>query len=189
MTGYHNATQHINKLHIAIVNQDGKAREAIQNKIMGSRQLLLLLVSIFILLIIVSIIHLFVEPAAPFWKMWLFESCVFLSSICVTQMGLALFGHFALFFKSAACPANVNDREKHHSLPLLAPLYQHIGQFLPSGVPGFMQLIYIGQDLWSFVLHLLPISIMTWGITVLKTSQEKSAPVPVASGTTLSATN
>jgi hypothetical protein len=89
-------------------------------EIFWSRQLLLLLVSIFIPLIIVSIIHLFVEPAAPFWKMWLFECCVFLSSICVTQMGLALFGHFAPFFKSAVCPANVNDRGKHYSFPIVS---------------------------------------------------------------------
>lgn len=156
----------------------------------GQAKLLLLLVSTFIPLIIVSIIHLFVEPAAPIWKMWLlFESCVFLSSICVTQMGFALFGHFAPFFNLLLVPLMLMTGRNIIPSPLLAPFYQHIGQFLPSGVPGFMQLIYIGQDLWSFMLNLLPISIMTWGITVLKTSQEKSAPVPVASGTTLSATN
>ncbi|MFU1795972.1 hypothetical protein ACM1RC_19085 [Paenibacillus azoreducens] len=66
-------------------------------KIFWSRQLLLLLVSIFIPLIIVSIIHLFVEPAAPFWKMWLFESCVFLRVFASRRWALRCLAILRLF--------------------------------------------------------------------------------------------
>lgn len=97
-----------------------------------------------------------------------------LESICVTQMGLALFGHFVPFFNLLFVPLMLMTGGNIIPSPLLAPFYQHIGQFLPSGVPGFMQLIYIGQNLWSFVLHLLPISIMTWGIKGNYRTKDKS---------------
>lgn len=150
-------------------------------EIFWSRQLLLLLISILAPLFICAVIRLFVEPAASFWKMWLFECCVFLSGTCVTQMGLALFGHFAPFFNLLPIPLMIMTGGTIIPSSMLAPFYRYIGNFLPSGIPGFMQLIYIGQGIWIFILNLLLISIVTWGITVLKIYREKSESSSVTS--------
>jgi hypothetical protein len=146
--------------------------------IFWSRQLLLLLISILAPLVIIAVIDFFVEPAAPFWKMWLFECCVFLSGTCVTQMGLSLFGHSAPFFNLLPIPLMIMTGGTIIPSSMLAPFYRHIGNFLPSGIPGFTKLIYIGYGISNFVLYLLLISIVTWGITVLWIYREKNATSP-----------
>ncbi|MCC8438558.1 ABC transporter permease [Brevibacillus sp. M2.1A] len=143
-----------------------------------SRQFLLLLISILASLFLSAVIYLFVEPAAPFWKMWMFECFVFLSGICVTQMGLTLFGHSAPFFNLLPIPLMIMTGGTIVPSSMLTPIYQHLGSCLPSGIPGFMQLIYIGHGIWSFVLNLLLLSAVTWGITVLRIYMEKSTASP-----------
>jgi hypothetical protein len=57
---------------------------------------------------------------------------------------------------------------------MLEPFYRHIGSFLPSGIPGFMQLVYIGHGIGGSVQNLFLISIVTWGITVLRVTLEEN---------------
>lgn len=151
--------------------------------IFWSRQLLLMMITILASLFISSVIYLFIEPAAPFWKMWLFEWCVFLSGMCVTQMGLTLFGHSAPFFNILLIPLMIMTGGTIIPSSMLSPFYQFIENFLPSGIHGFMQLVYIGQGIGSFVLNLLLISIVTWAITVLRTYMEKEVSAEIIMST------
>ncbi|GGN97873.1 YhgE/Pip domain-containing protein [Saccharibacillus kuerlensis] len=153
-------------------------------QIFWSRQLLLLLISVFAPLIIIGVAQLFAQPAASFGSMWMLLGCVFLASACVTQMSFALFGNAAPLFNVALVPLQLMTAGNIIPAAMLAPFYRHFGSFLPApnGIQGFMRLIYNGSGAGTFMLHLLLIALVTWAVTLLRVQLQNPAPSPAAAG-------
>ncbi|MDO3408217.1 ABC transporter permease [Saccharibacillus sp. CPCC 101409] len=157
--------------------------------IFWSRQILLALVALGAPLPVIGLARLFAEPAASFGSMWLLLVCVFLASICVTQMSFALLGSAAPLFNVALVPLQLMTAGNIVPSSMLAPFYRHFGSFLPApnGIQGFMRLIYNGEGAGTFMLHLLLIAAVTWGITLLRTGLQKPAVSPAAGATAAAA--
>jgi len=149
--------------------------------IFWGRQLLLLGVSIIGSLIVTGVAMVFADTAASFWQMWGFHILVYIACIAVTQMGFALFGNAAPLFNVALIPFQLMTAGNIIPSAMLTPFYRHIGSFLPApnGIQGYLRLIYSGAPVTTFVIHLLLIAIITWGITVLRTALIRPASSPL----------
>lgn len=147
-------------------------------EIFWGRQILLLGVSIIGSLIVTGIAMLFADTAASFWQMWGFHILVYMACIAVTQMGFALFGNAAPLFNVALIPFQLMTAGNIIPSAMLTPFYRHIGSFLPApnAIQGYLRLIYSGAPVTVFVIHLLLIALITWGITVLRTALTRPAP-------------
>ncbi|WP_458118626.1 YhgE/Pip domain-containing protein [Paenibacillus sp. Z6-24] len=150
-------------------------------EIFWGRQILLLGVSIIGSLIVTGAAMLFADTAASFWQMWGFHILVYIACIAVTQMGFALFGNAAPLFNVALIPFQLMTAGNIIPSAMLTPFYRHIGSFLPApnAIQGYLRLIYSGAPMTTFVIHLLLIALITWGITVLRTAMTHPAPSPL----------
>lgn len=115
---------------------------------------------------------LFSDVASSFAIMWGFQVLVFLSCICLTQMSFVLFGNAGPLFNVALVPIQLMTAGNIIPVVMLTPFYRHIGSFLPvpNAIQGYLKLIYNGEAVTQYVIHLLLISIVTWGITILRLS-------------------
>lgn len=147
-------------------------------QIFWSRQILLLAVAVLMPLLVNGVAFLFTDVASSFWQMWFFHVLVSLACICLTQMSFALFGIAAPLFNVAMVPLQLMTAGNIIPAAMLAPFYRHFGNFLPAsnGVQGFTRLIYGGGSVSSFMINLLLISIVTWGITFARVGLQKEAP-------------
>ncbi|WP_052723711.1 YhgE/Pip domain-containing protein [Paenibacillus wulumuqiensis] len=150
-------------------------------EIFWGRQILLLGVSIIGSLIVTGAAMLFADTAASFWQMWGFHILVYIACIAVTQMGFALFGNAAPLFNVALIPFQLMTAGNIIPSAMLTSFYRHIGSFLPApnAIQGYLRLIYSGAPVTTFVIHLLLIAMITWGITVLRTALTRPAPSPL----------
>lgn len=149
--------------------------------IFWGRQLLLVGVSLFGSLIVTSVAMLFADTAASFWQMWGFHMLVYAASIGVTQMAFALFGNAAPLFNVALIPLQLMTAGNIIPAAMLTPFYRHIGSFLPApnAIQGYLRLIYNDAPVGSFVLNLLLITLITWGVTWLRTALIRPATAPL----------
>lgn len=151
-------------------------------QIFWGRQILLLLIAVVASLLITSVALLFAETAASFWQMWSFHILVYISCIAVTQMAFALFGNVAPLFNVALIPLQLMTAGNIIPTAMLAPFYRNIGHFLPASnaIQGYLRLIYSGASVSSFVIHLIWIAVITFGITWIRTALIKPAPSPIS---------
>lgn len=150
-------------------------------QIFWGRQILLLAISIVASLLITTVATLFADTAASFWQMWSFHLLVYISCIAVTQMAFALFGNVAPLFNVALIPLQLMTAGNIIPAAMLSPLYRNVGHFLPApnAIQGYLRLIYSGASVSSFVIHLLWIAIVTFGITWIRTALINPAPSPI----------
>ncbi|WP_112180495.1 YhgE/Pip domain-containing protein [Paraliobacillus zengyii] len=139
-------------------------------QIFWGRQLLLLLVSIFGSLIVTSVAMLFADTVASFWQMWGFHILVYMASISVTQMSFALFGGLGALFNTALVPLQLMTAGNIIPADMLTGFYRHLGNFLPASnaIQGYMRLIYSGASISPFIMNLLLITVVTFGISLLR---------------------
>ncbi|MFX3632286.1 MAG: YhgE/Pip domain-containing protein [Candidatus Pristimantibacillus sp.] len=141
--------------------------------IFWSRQILLLCIAIIVPLIITGVAMIFSgEIASSFVAMWGFQVLVFLSCICLTQMSFTLFGNAGPLFNVALVPIQLMTAGSIIPAMMLTPFYRHLDNFfpVPNAIHGYLKLIYNGEPVTQYVIHLLLISIVTWGITILRLS-------------------
>ncbi|WP_138494647.1 YhgE/Pip domain-containing protein [Paenibacillus pinistramenti] len=152
-------------------------------QIFWARQVILLGVALAAPLVVTGVAMLFADPASSFWAMWGYHILVYLACICLTQMTFALFGGLGALVNVALIPFQLMTAGNILPAAMLTPFYRHIGDFLPAsnGVRGYLRLIYSGADVSVYVLHLLLIAVVTWGITFLRTALDKQQAQPVAS--------
>lgn len=148
-------------------------------QIFWSRQLLLVIVALAVPTIIVSLAVSFQDVAAPYWKLWLFHVLVAAACISFTQMSFSLFGNAGPLFNVAMVPLQLMTAGNIIPANMLAPFYQHFGSFLPAsnGVQGFTKLIYTGETVSTFALHLVLILLVTFAITVIRLAAQKEKAV------------
>lgn len=148
-------------------------------QIFWSRQMLLLIVALDVPTIIISLTVAFQDVAASFWKLWLFHVLVTAACISFTQMSFSLFGNAGPLFNVAMVPLQLMTAGNIIPANMLAPFYQHFGAFLPAsnGVQGFTKLIYTGESVSVFAVHLVLLLLVTFVITIIRlaTQKEKAA--------------
>lgn len=145
-------------------------------EIFWGRQLLLLCIAVIVPLIVDTVALQFTGVASSFGALYLYHVLVSLACICFTQMSFALFGNAGPLFNVAMVPLQLMTAGNIIPAEMLAPFYRYIGNFLPAsnGVQGFMRLIYSGEAVGGYMVHLLLISIITWGITLLRVGMQKA---------------
>lgn len=151
-------------------------------QIFWGRQILLLVIAVVASLVITTVASFFADTVASFWQMWSFHLLVYISCIAVTQMAFALFGNVAPLFNVALIPLQLMTAGNIIPAAMLSPLYRNVGHFLPApnAIQGYLRLIYSGASVSSFVIHLLWIAIITFGITWIRTALIKPAPSPIS---------
>lgn len=145
--------------------------------IFWARQVLMLIIAVIGSFIVTNIALLFVDPVASYFEMWGFHILVYIASMCVTQMAFALFGGVGALFNVALIPFQLMTAGNIIPSEMLTPFYRHIGSFLPASnaIQGYMRLIYSGSSISTYIMHLVLIAVVTWGITVLRTALTKPA--------------
>ncbi|KAB7665906.1 YhgE/Pip domain-containing protein [Bacillus sp. B1-b2] len=145
--------------------------------IFWARQILMLIIAVVGSFIVTNIALLFVDPMASYLEMWGFHILVYIASMCVTQMAFALFGGVGALFNVALIPFQLMTAGNIIPSEMLTPFYRHIGSFLPASnaIQGYMRLINSGSTISTYIIHLLLIAAVTWGITVLRTALTKPA--------------
>ncbi|BBH24855.1 hypothetical protein Back11_62000 [Paenibacillus baekrokdamisoli] len=144
-------------------------REYSKWQIFFARQMLYIAIAIVFPFIITSVAMLFSNVHSSFISMWTFQILVFLSCMCVTQMGFALFGHFGPLFNIALVPLQLMTGGNIIPTTMLTPFYRQFDNFLPASnaIQGYLHLIYSGSSISTYVVNLILISIVSWGITVI----------------------
>ncbi|WP_138750851.1 YhgE/Pip domain-containing protein [Paenibacillus sinopodophylli] len=154
-------------------------------EIFFARQKLLLLLTIVFPFIITAAAMLFVDVSSSFITMWTFHMVVYLACICVTQMAFALFGQAGPLFNVGLVPLQLLTAGNIIPAVMLTAPYRNIGQFLPApnAIQGYMKLIYgSGGSISSYIINLLLISCISWGVTVVCVARrKKTAPAAQAS--------
>ncbi|WP_440116441.1 YhgE/Pip domain-containing protein [Paenibacillus sp. QZ-Y1] len=139
-------------------------------EIFWGRQMLLLCIAVIVPLIVDIVALQLTDVASSFGALYLYHVLVSLACICFTQMSFALFGNAGPLFNVAMVPLQLMTAGNIIPAEMLAPFYRYIGNFLPAsnGVQGFMRLIYSGEAVGGYMVHLLLIAVITWGITLLR---------------------
>ncbi|MFD6509787.1 YhgE/Pip domain-containing protein [Bacillus sp. NPDC060175] len=135
-----------------------------------ARQIILVAVSILAPLVITGFTMFFVETVASFWIMWGFQILVYLACICLTQMTFVLMNHWAAFINTALVPLQLMTAGYIVPSSFLSPFYKNIGDFLPASnaIQGYLRLTYSGASISNYVIYLILIAAVTWGITFTK---------------------
>ncbi|WP_141504239.1 YhgE/Pip domain-containing protein [Paenibacillus luteus] len=139
-------------------------------EIFFARQKLYAIIVVLFPLLITGAAMLFVEVHSSFLAMWAFHTVVYLTCICVTQMGFALFGQAGPLFNVALVPLQLLTAGNIIPAIMLTGFYRELGHFLPApnAIQGYTKLIYgSGGSISIYVINMLVISAVCWGITVL----------------------
>lgn len=145
-------------------------REFSKWEIFFARQKLYLLIIVIFPLLITGAAMLFVDVHSSFLAMWAYHMLVYLTCICVTQMAFSLFGQAGPLFNVALVPLQLLTAGNIIPAIMLTGFYRLLGHFLPApnAIQGYMKLIYgSGGSVSSYVVNMLLISAVCWGITVL----------------------
>lgn len=100
---------------------------------------------------------------------WIFQSILFFSFLCISQIFVILFGNAGMVFNIALTAIQLVSSGALVPRTLLSSFFQKIGSILPAthGVNGYFSSIYGGGDLPSDINHLLIISGISLLIAVL----------------------
>ncbi|RAV02684.1 YhgE/Pip domain-containing protein [Paenibacillus sp. YN15] len=143
------------------------------------RQLVLASIAIIVPLLLSAAIKMFLPVAASFWQLWSFEVLVFIASICFTQLAFELLGNYGPLLNAFSVPFQLMTAGNIIAVSMLTPFYRDLGSFLPApnGIQGAMHLVYGGGDVMSYAVNLIMISIVTWGLTVLRIAWPSKATI------------
>lgn len=119
-------------------------------KLFFAKQMINLLLSLTLALLTLGLMALYkMDMQTSLLTVWLFQSLLFFSFLCFTQVFIILFGNPGMVFNIIAMATQLVSSGTIVPREMLSSFYWKIGNFLPAtyGANGYFSLIYGGGDL------------------------------------------